>query len=52
MSEYSENENMVENEIIEEADAAAAVEAEELRLILRPESIEANEAAGGVRRYR
>lgn len=29
MSEYSENENMVENEIIEEVEAAAAVEAGE-----------------------
>ena len=47
MSEYSENENMVENEIIEEAEAAAAVEAEELEAdaIEAAESIEANEAA-------
>ena len=47
MSEYSENENMVENEIIEEAEAAAAVEAEELEADATEavESIEANEAA-------
>ena len=47
MSEYSENENMVENEIIEEAEAVAAVEAEELEADTAEavESIEANEAA-------
>lgn len=47
MSEYSENENMVENEIIEEVEAAAAVEAEELEADTAEAvvSIEANEAA-------
>lgn len=47
MSEYSENENMVENEIIEEVEAAAAVEAGELKADATEavESIEANEAA-------
>lgn len=47
MSEYSENENMVENEIIEEVEAAAAVEAEKLEADATEavESIEANEAA-------
>ena len=47
MSEYSENENMVENEIIEEVEAAAAVEAGELEADATEavESIEANEAA-------
>ena len=48
MSEYSENENMVENEIIEEVEAAAAVGAEKLEADTAEaaESIEANEAAG------
>ena len=47
MSEYSENENMVENEMIEEVEAAAAVEAGELEADATEavESIEANEAA-------
>lgn len=47
MSEYSENENMVENEIVEEVEAAAAVEAEELEADATEaaESIEANEVA-------